>query len=706
MKRKMVAGLGILLSVLVVAWVISCGGGSSSGSSSGFSGMTKTFHLGNSVPQFPIGAGGTSSLVFSVNLSMGLPGGPYTYLNMNLEENLSGLIFTPAGVPAALSAPADPLGGLMQMTIYVDTVDAADPCATGIEYGPFTITLAPGSLQPANISPETASATQSTLDIINIGAFTICVQVQSPAVKANASQETATFSACAQDISDMGGTWTGTYYCTSSNPDCATDESPVELYITQAATGYANYTDDGGAFYSGNVCGYSFSFEGQLFAAAGYVVEPTFDELVQIMEHFRSMKPVPAILLQLSGGEPTVRNDLPDIIRKGKELGFTEVMVTTNGVRFGKSIDFMKKCKDAGMDAIYLQFDATDNPEVWKKVRGVNLWPLKKKVIENARKIGLYGIMLVPTIAKGVNDKEVGNILNFAKDNADVISGIIFQPVSLCGRISFEELMDLRYTTSDLKIAINEHTNDSIKRFYPIATTAKMTRLLAWFDDKPEFGMTSSQDCGFATILVINEKNEWEGIENYFDAEGLIRWANKVYDMVQKQEVPQPTSFLKGMNLENLGVIAETVGKFVDDMTNLTYRQMMKAYFFAGVARYVKNPQKILTSKTYQAFAQLIVSPSLSTAGNFLHSKNLMISAMHFQDSYNFDLDRVCKCLVHYGVIDPEDHSKVREIPFCSMNTLHRPNIEKALAIQGEEAKNPELIQAEIEELLETVQKE
>ena len=73
-----------------------------------------------------------------------------------------------------------------------------------------------------------------------------------------------------------------------------------------------------------------------------------------------------------------------------------------------------------------------------------------------------------------------------------------------------------------------------------------MTRLLAWFDDMPEFGMTSHKDCGFATIIVVNEKGEWEPIEKYFDAEGLIRWSNKVYDMVQDKEVPKPTSFLKG----------------------------------------------------------------------------------------------------------------------------------------------------------------
>ncbi|MBN1216678.1 MAG: radical SAM protein [Candidatus Lokiarchaeota archaeon] len=440
-------------------------------------------------------------------------------------------------------------------------------------------------------------------------------------------------------------------------------------------------------------------------SAKGYVVEPSFDDIVKIMKYFRSMKPTPAPMLQFAGGEPTVREDLPELIKIGKELGFIEVMVSTNGVRMGKSLEYTRKIHEAGVDAIYLQFDATDDPETWKKVRGVNLWPLKKRVIENCRKVGQYGVMLVPTVAKGVNDHEIGNILEFAKNNADVISGVVFQPISLCGRISFEELMDLRFTTSDLKIAINKHTNGALTKFYPIATTAKLTKLLAWFDNKPEWSMLSHKDCGFATICIINEKGEWEPIENFFNVEGLIKWSNKIYNMVYNKEVPKPSNWIKGLDLSNLGSFSDKISSFVDNVTNIGYRQTMKAYFFAGLAKYVKNPQKILTSKTYQSFAKLVLNPSLESAGNFLHTRNLLISAMHFQDAYNFDLDRVKRCLVHYGVIDPEDPTKVREIPFCAMNTVHRADIEKKLALKDQEAEKPEVIQSKIENLLESIEK-
>jgi len=438
-------------------------------------------------------------------------------------------------------------------------------------------------------------------------------------------------------------------------------------------------------------------------SAKGYVVQPTFDQIVQIMTHFRSMKPTPAVMLQFAGGEPTVRDDLPEIIKKGKELGFIETMVSTNGVRMGKSVEYCKKLVDAGLDAVYLQFDATDSPETWKKIRGVNLWPLKKKVIENCRKIGFHGVILVPTVAKGVNDHQVGPILDFAKENTDVLAGIVFQPVSLCGRINYEELMDLRYTTSDLKVAINQHTNNAVQNFYPIATTSKFTKLLAWFDDVPPFSMVSHHDCGFATICVVNDKGEWEPIENYFDANGLIKWGNKVYDMVVNRETPRPTKMLN-IDLSKYGSVLSTIGNFIDDMTNLGYRQMMKAYFVAGLLRYIRNPSKILTSKTFQSFAKLVFSPNLSTAGGFLQTKNLMIGAMHFQDAYNFDLQRVQRCLVHYGVIDPDDPNKVLEIPFCAMNTVHRERIERKLALVGEHAKKPEVIQSEIESLLDNLE--
>ena len=80
-------------------------------------------------------------------------------------------------------------------------------------------------------------------------------------------------------------------------------------------------------------------------ASAGYVYEPTKEEIVGMLENLRKNDPVPATALQFSGGEPTIRKDLFEIIKKAKEIGFRHVEINTNGIRLAQSVDYCKKFK-------------------------------------------------------------------------------------------------------------------------------------------------------------------------------------------------------------------------------------------------------------------------------------------------------------------------------------------------------------------------
>src|SRR5271157_235992 len=413
-------------------------------------------------------------------------------------------------------------------------------------------------------------------------------------------------------------------------------------------------------------------------SAKGYIVEPTLDELRQIMQHFRNIKPVPPVLLQLSGGEPTVRDDFIDIIKMGKELGFVEVMLTTNGLKMAakNGVKYIKDMMAAGLNAVYLSFDSADDPEVYKKTRGVNLLAQKKRVIENCRKAGFKGVLLIPTIAKGINDNQIGSIMEYAKQNRDVISGIVFQPVSLCGRIDNEQLHELRYTTSDLTAEIARVTGFDAY-IYPIPATGNLTRLIAWYDFAPRFTMAAHPDCGFATVMSIDQKTgKWMRVEDWFDVDGLLKWADKVWeDYVEKNRWPSLTEQFIGPLAKLFG---EKIGNVMNQASDFAYRKAIKAYFMAGAMRYLKG-----VNGPVREFIPIMLNPRLDTAGNFFeHGSNLLISSMHFQDVYNFDLERVQRCLVHYGVIDPDDRSKVLQIPFCAMNSIHRENIEKKLALE------------------------
>ena len=106
-------------------------------------------------------------------------------------------------------------------------------------------------------------------------------------------------------------------------------------------------------------------------SAAGYVYEPTAEQITGMLENLHNNKPVPATALQFSGGEPTIRNELFDFIRKAKEIGFKHVEVNTNGVRIAQDPEYAKKFKAAGVSTIYLQFDGL-TPEVYKFIRGLD----------------------------------------------------------------------------------------------------------------------------------------------------------------------------------------------------------------------------------------------------------------------------------------------------------------------------------------------
>jgi uncharacterized radical SAM superfamily Fe-S cluster-containing enzyme len=173
-------------------------------------------------------------------------------------------------------------------------------------------------------------------------------------------------------------------------------------------------------------------------AAAGYVYEPTKEQVYGMLENLRANKPVPATALQFSGGEPTIRKELPDFIRKAKELGFRHVEVNTNGLRLSQSVEYAKQLKEAGLSTVYLQFDGLTS-DVYKFIRGVDLLDIKMKAIENIRQAGIHSIVLVVTLVKGVNDHQIGDIIKFAKENFDVVRCVNVQPVSICGRIAQDE---------------------------------------------------------------------------------------------------------------------------------------------------------------------------------------------------------------------------------------------------------------------------
>jgi uncharacterized radical SAM superfamily Fe-S cluster-containing enzyme len=368
-------------------------------------------------------------------------------------------------------------------------------------------------------------------------------------------------------------------------------------------------------------------------AEGGNVYEPTPEEVLEMMRNLRSNKPVPAPALQFAGGEPTVSKHLPQYIKWAKELGFRHVQIASNAIRIGKSKEYFQELRDAGLSTVYMQFDGV-TPDPYLEARGSNLLPVKKQAIQNAREIGMESLVLVPTVVRGVNDDQVGGIIEYAVENHDVIRCVNFQPVSITGRIDHDARNEMRITIPDVIHLIEEQTGGKIPAdaWFPVPAMMPVGRALGLMKDTPQLELSTHFACGMSTFIYINEDGSYEPITNLIDVSKF------------------------------LVLLADIANLFAEEKMGASKRA--KAKLAAG-ARYIKR--KGIIKDLLSAFLNRGDYESLA---KFMR-RIIMVGLMHFQDPYNLDLERIQHCDVNYSVPDG------RIIPFCTMNTIHRSRVEE-----------------------------
>lgn len=165
--------------------------------------------------------------------------------------------------------------------------------------------------------------------------------------------------------------------------------------------------------------------------------------------------------LQLSGGEPTLRNDLPEIVKTAREVGYSFIQINTNGLRLASDKDYVSRLQDAGLSSVFLQFDGVDD-EIYRTLRGKALLDLKFRAVTNCGAAGI-GVIFVPTLVKGINTCSVGDMVRQGLQMAPTVRGIHFQPVSYFGRFPGEGSDDRRFTLPELMRALEDQTAGLVK---------------------------------------------------------------------------------------------------------------------------------------------------------------------------------------------------------------------------------------------------
>ncbi|MEM3284848.1 MAG: radical SAM protein, partial [Fervidicoccaceae archaeon] len=381
-------------------------------------------------------------------------------------------------------------------------------------------------------------------------------------------------------------------------------------------------------------CWYCFFFAERV----GYVYEPTIE---QLREQVRQLKKQhKTLVIQLTGGEPLMRDDLVDIVRMMKEEGVRHIQLNTEGIPLAEvyrknpelAVKWARELREAGVNTVYMSFDGT-NPKTNPK----NHWDIPF-IFDAFRKAGMTSVVLVPTVIKSINDNDLGNIVRFAAENMDIVRAVNFQPVSLTGRMKKHELDKFRITIPDVIERIERQTDGQIKAssWYPIPVAAKFAEFIEAVTKREQFLMANHIACGAATYVIVDrdERGKFRrfySITDFIDVDGFLNFLDERREKLERA----------GKVMTYLSLISSLrhLGDYIirDNLPN-----------GASISKLL---MRVIRERSYDALGEL-------------HYSLLFLGLMHFMDQYNYDVQRVMRCNIHYTSPDG------RVIPFCAYNVL------------------------------------
>ncbi len=399
-------------------------------------------------------------------------------------------------------------------------------------------------------------------------------------------------------------------------------------------------------------------------AAMGYITEPGLDQVRAMLETLRNRKPVPCKVVQFSGGEPTCHPQFIEILQMAKGMGFEHIQIATNGKNMS-DLDFARRCREAGLASLYLQFDGVTD-EVYSKTRAEkDLLRVKLQVLEVCREVGLR-VVLVPTIIRGLNDHHVGAITRFACDNSDVVTGVSFQPVCFTGRISEKDRTEQRYTITDLALDIEGQTSGLMPsvNWFPLGATQPLSKLSEAFAGKPAFFVSCHPDCGGGGYLFINpnDPNEIVPLTQFFDLNGALADVNSLAQRIARRRSRLWYRWATALGLK----------KSADLIGGLGALRILKRHFDESKAPTGLTLKRILG--VIEGYRNTRRGRQTDAERTFSYN-TVFIAGMHFQDVYNYDTERTRRCVIHQSAPDGKMY------PFCTYNSgpYYRERVEEQM---------------------------
>jgi uncharacterized radical SAM superfamily Fe-S cluster-containing enzyme len=345
--------------------------------------------------------------------------------------------------------------------------------------------------------------------------------------------------------------------------------------------------------------------------------------------------------VQFSGGEPTLSPHFLESVKYARDVGYFCVQCASNGIRFAQEPEFCFQAKDAGLRLCYLQFDGVTNEANSHRKVG-NLFDVKLRAIENLAAAGI-DVVLVVTIVNGVNNDQVGPVVQFAIDNADKVTVVSFQPVSFTGRdeeISDELRRRQRYTLSHLAHDMHDQlgATEPLRDWFPLSAMNPFSDVVdLLLGQSAEFGALKCgchPNCGIGTVLLVNKRTkQMVPLAEMLDIEQVLKDFQAIAD----------AGHGKKATLTKMGLSV---------LRNFRADKAPDGYGMLELVR--------------QALSQMgagggEIGATEGDAKSF-EWRFLFVAGMWFQDLFNYDFRRTEMCIIPYG-------TQMGEVSFCAYNT-------------------------------------
>ncbi len=163
----------------------------------------------------------------------------------------------------------------------------------------------------------------------------------------------------------------------------------------------------------------------------------SFDEIERVMAAFARLG---VRRVRITGGEPLVRKGLPELAARIARLpGVEDLSLSTNAVRLAKQAVSLH---EAGVSRLNVSLDSL-NPDRFREITGGGRLDKVLDGLMAARAAGFTPIKINMVVMRGINDDEVGDMVDFCIEHGFTLRFIETMPMGETGRDASDHYIDL-----------------------------------------------------------------------------------------------------------------------------------------------------------------------------------------------------------------------------------------------------------------------